>query len=125
MARILVVDDEAPVRDVLGQQLGRAGHDVALASDGQEALRSLREAPADVVILDLIMPEKDGTEALREIRRDFPRTRVIAISGGGVAGPKGYLQIATLLGADRTLTKPFAVKEIHRLIEEVLAERRT
>jgi len=106
MARILVVDDEAPVRKVLRTMLERAGYDVEDAPNGSIALEVLRDDPADVVITDIVMPEKEGIEIIQEMRADYPDIKIIAISGGGQIGPESYLEMARLLGAHRTLSKP-------------------
>jgi CheY-like chemotaxis protein len=106
MARILVVDDEAPVRKVLRTMLERAGYDVEDAPNGSIALEVLRDYPADVVITDIVMPEKEGIEIIQEMRADYPDIKIIAISGGGQIGPESYLEMARLLGAHQTLSKP-------------------
>jgi CheY-like chemotaxis protein len=120
MARILVVDDEQQIRLMLRQMLERLGHQVVEAAGGNEAIRSYREDPADVVIMDLIMPDKEGIETISEIRRDYPDARIIAMSGGGRMGPGNYLELATRLGAQRTLPKPFSMADIQSVLAELL-----
>ena len=81
MARILIMDDEADVRDFLRRGLESAGHEVDEAIDGLEGVRQFRQNPADVVILDIFMPVKSGLEAIEELKRDYPELKIIAISG--------------------------------------------
>jgi CheY-like chemotaxis protein len=123
MVRILVVDDDDAVREVLGESLEAAGHEVRTAADGGRAIRIAAEWPPDVVVTDIVMPEKEGLETIIELRRTHPAVRIIAISGGGVVGPDDYLVPAEGLGADRCLAKPFRLGELSELIEELLAER--
>ena len=112
MANILVIDDEAPMRRFVAKALEREGHALSEASDGAEALRILAERSIDLVITDLLMPETDGIETIMELRRLYPATKIIAISGGGdYQSGAGFLRAAETLGADRTLTKPFEFKQ--------------
>jgi CheY-like chemotaxis protein len=120
MARILIVDDEQQIRLMLRQMLERMGHEVSEAGGGNQALRMYREDPADVVIMDLIMPDKEGIETITEIRRDYPDARIVAMSGGGRMGPGNYLDLASRLGAQRTLSKPFTMADIQDVIEDLL-----
>jgi DNA-binding response OmpR family regulator len=120
MIRILVIDDEDEVRQVLRQMLVREGFEVVDAPDGKAGLKLFREHPAEVVITDIIMPEKDGLETMEEIRKNCPETKIIAISGGGRLEPSFYLDLARRLGACRTLYKPFALEEIVAAVQEVM-----
>jgi DNA-binding response OmpR family regulator len=121
MKRILVVDDDWQMREMMHQALARAGYDVVEAANGKIGMNIQRENPVDLVITDLIMPEKEGIETIRELRKDFPGLKIIAISGGGRAGADGYLSVAKTIGADRTLSKPFDLKQILDTVEELLA----
>ncbi|MBX3745210.1 MAG: response regulator [Verrucomicrobiae bacterium] len=121
MKTILLVDDDNDFRETLGRVLARAGYEVRQATNGREAVASYREAPSDLVITDLIMPEREGIETILELRRLQPEVRVIAISGGGRVGPGDYLRMAQSLGAQRTLSKPFPSDQLLKAIEEVLA----
>ena len=106
--RLLIADDNADLRESLRLILERFGYEVCLAADGTRALELQRLAPADVLITDIFMPERDGLETITAFRREFPRTRIIAMSGGGVrVGGKIYLDTAGAAGADATLRKPF------------------
>ena len=123
MARVLVVDDEEPIRVLLAQVLRRAGYAVTCAVNGDDALRCLHAEPADLVVTDLIMPGKEGIETITDIRREYPGVGIIAMSGGGRAGPGNYLALAERLGADRSLAKPFDRNVLLEAIREVLAEK--
>lgn len=116
MPQILVVDDDRELRGWMQELLTRAGYEVSEAADGNEALKRLREARFDLVILDLVMPEKDGVETLIELRRDSPCPKVIVISG------RDYLAIAEHLGAQETLAKPFTASELISAVQAVLAD---
>jgi YesN/AraC family two-component response regulator len=121
MKRILVIDDDFHVRDMLERLLRKAHHDVETAADGAEALRRHRQSPVDLVITDIIMPEKEGLEMIAEFRKEYPSVKLIAISGGGRIGPANYLKLATLLGAERTFAKPVDTSQLLSAIEELLA----
>jgi CheY-like chemotaxis protein len=122
VATILIVDDEAPIRRMLRELLEGEGHTVMEASDGRAAMRCLREQPADLVITDILMPQEDGIEVIRETRRIAPGTKIIAISGGGRQGKADFLNIARCLGAKRTIEKPFALDKFLEAVKEVLRE---
>lgn len=124
MSRILLVDDDdEDFRNMLHKTLERAGYDVDPASNGKFVLEMYRQHPCDLILTDLVMPEKEGLETITEVRRFNPRVKIIAMSGGGRSGPRGYLDIAKKLGARRTLAKPFSQQEILDAIAEVLAEK--
>jgi DNA-binding response OmpR family regulator len=118
--RVLIIDDDEQLRALLHEILERAGFAVVEAANGAEGLRLFRSDPADVVITDLIMPDKEGVETILELRREFPEARVIAISGGGRNGNANYLPIAARLGARRTVAKPFSRQEILDAVRETL-----
>ena len=108
MARILIVEDDNQLREMLKQILEREDYEVTESNDGEEAVRHLKESSFDLVITDIIMPHKDGTGLIMEIRKDFPEMQIIAISGGARhIDPQNPLNIAKKLGANQTLTKPF------------------
>jgi len=124
MARVLVVDDESQMREVLCQALKRRGHSVDQAADGHQALQRLAEYQPDLVITDLVMPEMEGIETIQALRRKCPAIPIIAISGGGRLEPENYLSMAELIGADRTFAKPFRLEEILTAVRE-LTEKTT
>lgn len=120
MSRILVIEDDAIVRELLQDILAHAGYEVVGARDGKEGIRLYRNEPADLVITDLIMPEKEGIETIMELRRDFPHLKSIAISGGGHISPSTYLEIAKQFGVQRTFAKPFLPDEILEAVRELV-----
>ncbi len=122
MKRILVIDDDVQVRQMLKQILERAGYEVVDATDGAEGIKLYRDEPTDLIITDIIMPEKEGIETIMELKRDFPDVKIIAISGGGRVDPGHYLEIARRLGVDRTFTKPFDRAELLEAIQQLLAD---
>ncbi len=114
MARILVVDDDAGIRDLLRAVLEHEGHEVSEAENGAEGLRQYQEAPTDLVMIDMQMPGMDGLELLKELRRTFPRVKVIAISGGWRT-----LEVARTF-TPHTLEKPFALDAVRAAVSRVL-----
>ena len=121
MASILVIDDDALIRQSLETALTRPGHLVRSAGDGVEGLKLFRAQAADLVITDLVMPEQDGLATIMDLRRIAPDLRIIAISGGMIQNPQLYLQLAEKLGADRVLSKPFSLAELLAVVAAVLA----
>ncbi len=121
MARILVVDDESDIRTLVSRILKQAGHDVFEAAEGNEAVSLFRKHLPDLLITDIIMPEKEGLETISELRRDFPNIRIVAISGGGKSlDREACLQFAKSLGANRALAKPFSKQELLDAVQDVL-----
>jgi DNA-binding response OmpR family regulator len=121
MIRILVVDDDFQMREMLGVILERKGYDVKTASDGKAAMQLQSKKPFDIVITDIIMPEKEGLETISDLRSGYPQLKIIAISGGGRHRPEGFLELARQLGADRVLAKPFGSWEILGAVRELAA----
>jgi YesN/AraC family two-component response regulator len=121
MKRILIIDDDFLVRDMLERLMRKSRYDVETAEDGGRALRLHRRHPVDLVITDIIMPEKEGLETIAEFRKSAPAVKIIAISGGGRIGPSSYLRMAKLLGADRTFAKPADTAQLLSTVEELLA----
>jgi CheY-like chemotaxis protein len=124
VATILLVEDDEGVRTVLHRALVAAGHEVEDAWNGDVALAAYRRQPRDLVITDLVMPEKNGLETIMELRRLNPEVKIIAISGGGRSLGLGqlYLESAQLFGAGRILAKPFTSAALLTVVSEVLAE---
>ncbi|MDB6169482.1 MAG: hypothetical protein JWM88_2346 [Verrucomicrobia bacterium] len=115
--KILVIDDEADICDLLKLLLERSGHKVVWTTDARAALHLLEEQAFDVVITDMLMPDRDGLEVMADVRRHFPQVRIIAASGGGRVSSDSYLHIAKRSGADAVLSKPFTHKELLASIE--------
>jgi len=122
MATILLVDDDEQLRTMLSVVLRRAGYAVRVAIDGIEASNFYRSHPTDLIITDLIMPEKEGLEMIRELRKDYPQARIIAMSGGGRTGTMNCLEVARAFGAQQVLEKPFPHQEMLEAIRRVLGE---
>ena len=122
MPRIVIIDDEEAIRRLLRIALERAGYEVETASEGNAGLRSCRESKTDLVITDLVMPEKEGIETIQELRRVYPDIKIIAISGGGQISPVSYLSIAERIGANRTFEKPIDTKALVAAVGELLGE---
>ena len=112
MAKILLVDDDDAIRRMLQITLTRVGHEVEEVSDGSKAWDKFTAWPADIVIMDLIMPEKEGLETIRQFRRNGAKTKILAISGGGRMDARDLLGIAKQFGADKALAKPFTQEEL-------------
>ena len=122
MARILVIDDNAQLRQMLKLTLTQAGHEFIEADSGELGLQLYREAPADLVIIDIILPKKGGLETIQELKYDFPKARVVGISGGFQKKTDNNQSLAELLGVQRTLSKPFTAEDLLKMVTEVLAE---
>ena len=118
--KILIVDDEPNGLYMLEVMLKESGYEVASAANGVEALEKLNAEDFDLIITDLIMPEKEGLEAIMELRRDFPDVKIIAMSGGGQLDPVEYLSIAKSFGVQYTFTKPIERKELLNAVRELL-----
>jgi CheY-like chemotaxis protein len=120
MSRILVIDDEESLRQVLRTILERAGHTVLDAPDGREGMALWRREPTDIVVTDIFMPEKDGIHVLMEMQNVATKPKIIAMSGGGQKGLLDWRAAALALGADRVLVKPFDQRTFLSTIQEVL-----
>jgi DNA-binding NtrC family response regulator len=120
MARILVIDDQDSIRRVVRRALEQDGHEVFDASDGELGMEILESHSFDVVITDIFMPGQDGIVTLRQVRKRFPAVKVIVISGGDSTGIMDLRQDAELLGAVKSLQKPFNAREIMDLVRSVL-----
>jgi CheY-like chemotaxis protein len=117
---ILVVDDEPLLREFVQQILARAGHSVTCAEDGRQASEILTRRAFDLVVTDLLMPERDGIELIDELRRQYPTVRILAMSGGGRIGRDQYLRIARGFGAHGLLEKPFNHKQLLAAVDHAL-----
>jgi len=122
MARILVVEDDLPVRAVIRRMLKAEGHDIFEASNGEEAIEIYKNEIVDLLVLDILMPVKEGLETIKELKRDYPDVKIIAISGGGKVSPPYYLDLAMKFGAQKTFAKPFAWKKLIGTVNELLME---
>lgn len=120
MARILIIDDDAQLRATLREVLELEGYEVVEAHNGREGLERYQEAPPEVMIMDILMPEQDGLETIMTLRRVDPQVKIIAISGGGQTGRTDFLHLATMLGVQRTLRKPFRPQELIEAVRDLL-----
>jgi len=122
MANILVVDDDRQVCDLLKQVLEDRGDTVTCASNGVEGIKEYRSHPADLIILDILMPEKEGLETILDLRREFPQVKIIAMSGGSERAKLDLLDLARRLGAQHTIDKPFQLNTLTDLVTQTLQE---
>jgi DNA-binding response OmpR family regulator len=123
MAKILIIDDEPQIRGVLRKALERAGHEVREAGDGLKGITSFRQEPADLVITDILMPDKEGLESIQELKALRPGLRIIAVSGGIPSAPMDVLAVARTFGASRTFWKPFDLATLLAAVEDELRGR--
>jgi len=131
MTRVIIIDDEEDIRIVLKEVFIRAGFEAEVASNASDGLDLLREHGADLVVTDVIMPGRNGVDTVYDIRMEFPKTKVIVISGGGNVTPSdyepasikttAYLASAEAVGADLTLTKPFDREDLIKAARELTA----
>lgn len=120
--RALVIDDDELVRETIVAILKSVELDVTAACDGEEGVQLFEAGATDLVITDILMPNKEGIETITELRAQDKKVKILAISGGGqVAGPK-YLKLAEKMGADRTLPKPFTPQQVLTIVNELLPE---
>lgn len=120
MIRILLVDDDDLSRGAVHKMLERSGYSVISTGQGTAALEHFRRESPDLVITDLIMPDKDGLEIIQELRRSDPAVRILAISGGGRVDAEEYLSVARKFGAAEVLSKPFTGQELKDAVEAAL-----
>ena len=121
MATVLIADDDQRVRELLKRMLETAGYETITASNGNEALKLYQAKKPDLLIIDIVMPEKEGIETIIELRNINPDVSIIAISGGGTVGPETYLGIAEKLGAKETIEKPIVKDELISKVSKVLS----
>ena len=120
MRKILIIDDEPFILSMLKKMMERAGYEVELAENGSTGLKLFQLNRPDLVITDIIMPEKEGLGTIREMKAIKPDLKIIAISGGGRVSADDYLNTARMFGADRIFQKPFKQSEIVGAVNELL-----
>jgi DNA-binding response OmpR family regulator len=125
MAKIYVFDDEPSILLMIKKMLEKAGYEVDIALNGKEGMELFKRNVPDLLITDIIMPEKEGLETILELRKSYPELKIIAISGGGRISPGGYLPGAKLLGANIVFEKPLDQKEFLQAVALLLDETRT
>lgn len=122
MASILIVDDEDSVRNLVREMLSRDEYTLYEARNGEEAVSCFRQNPVDLIITDLVMPEKSGIDLIMQLKNDNARVKIVAISGGGgITGRFDYLPIAKLLGAKSIIRKPFTMADLRKAVSDALA----
>lgn len=120
MAKVLVIDDDPGFRKMVELTLSRAGYLVVLAEDGDLGIERYKAERPDLVVCDIVMPNKEGIETVRELRVIAPTVPIVAMSGGGVGIGRRYLDAAQKLGANSILSKPFRPAELLELVESLL-----
>lgn len=126
MPRILLIEDDDAIRELITLMLTHEGHTVVTAANGREGLEKFQVGAFDLLITDLVMPEKEGIEVLREIQGKDRNLKTIAMSGGGkFGGADTYLRLASLLGAKTILAKPFTRDEFISTVNDVLGGTKT
>ena len=120
MAKILVIDDDPMVLGTIRAMLESAKHHVYVALNGSDGIEIYRQKEVDLVITDIIMPEKEGFATIEDIKREFPDSRIVAISGSSHEGVGSYLEIAKELGADGILHKPFLSEDLLGQVDQFL-----
>src|SRR5580658_5170969 len=120
MAKILVIEDDVLVRNMIDKVLRLGGFDVVMAEDGARGMTSFRSERPDLVLTDIIMPEREGIATIVEMRRECPDAKIIAMSGGGRIGSADFLGMAKKLGANDIIPKPFLPQELLRRIKTCL-----
>lgn len=120
MPDILVIDDDAAVRHFVRDVLAPRGHTVRSAGDGEAGLRAFRERPADLVVCDIFMPEAEGLETIRALRRLAPTVPIIAAGGGG-HGAISFLPHAVVFGANAVLDKPIRPGDLLACVAQLTA----
>jgi DNA-binding NtrC family response regulator len=120
MTKILIIDDNEPVRSTMSRILTLAGYETVLAADGNEGLARMRAEAPDLIITDIIMPEKEGIETIRQVLAERPEAKIMAVSGGGRHGNMDFLNAARKLGAMEVLEKPFEPDELVNCVARCL-----
>jgi CheY-like chemotaxis protein len=121
MAKILVIEDESQLSELLKKMLTRDGHQILVANDGVEGIKSFHQFNPDLIITDIIMPEKDGIEVIVQVLKEIPNLSIIAISGGRRAVTAEFnLDSAEMLDVKGVLQKPFTHEQLQEMIESAL-----
>lgn len=117
---VLVIEDDADIRNMISLILADEGYSVVEACNGLEGTKQLNcRGPFDLIVTDMLMPEKEGIETIREVKKQSPATKIVAISGGGICIPENYLNLALMMGADASLCKPFGRQELLDIIRNL------
>lgn len=125
MSKVLVVDDDDSILRLISDIMKKEGYEVIQAEDGEQACDRFMQTPCDLVITDLIMPNKEGIELIQELKGIKPDVKIIAYSGGGQLEPDDYLNFAKGIGADQVFRKPISIIELRRSASQLLASQTT
>ncbi len=120
MPLILLVDDDDSFRRMLRKTLLKLGYEVVEARNGKEAIEEFEKARVDLVLTDIVMPEKEGLETINTLKRKQADLKIIAMSGGGRGSATDYLKMAKIMGADHILPKPFSNQEMAAILGALL-----
>ena len=120
MAKILIIDDDPSILTMLKRMLEKAGYEVDTAGNGSEGLKKIENFPPDLLVTDIVMPEKEGLELICYLKGKNPELKIVAISGGGRFNYEGYLTGAKLLGADLIFQKPLVHKEFVQAVSDLI-----
>lgn len=121
MKRVLIIDDEELARFTIREILEGAGYSVDEAENGNIGIERQKASPFDLIITDIIMPEKEGVETIIDLKNDFPDLKIIAISGGGRTRNLDFLKLSQQFGAEKVLAKPFTEGQLLEAVGQVLA----
>jgi len=122
MALVMIVDDDQQILKLLSEIIQKEGHQVVATEDGEQAFQQFQKQHIDLVITDLLMPNKEGLELIQELRGIRPELKIIAYSGGGKMQPDNYLDFAKGMGADRVFSKPIPIKQLTTAVADLLSE---
>ncbi len=122
MTRVLVVEDDSNLRAIVRRILQRAGYEVIEACNGLEAADRLQETSVELVITDILMPDREGIETIVNLKRNHPGIKIIAMSGGGKGGADHYLEMAREFGANHTMHKPFDKADLLAAVEDLIGQ---
>ncbi len=116
-SKVLIIDDEESIRSVLIRAISSLGYDVKAAADGHTGISLCNEWNPDIILTDIFMPEQDGLEIIRSLRKTLPGVPIIAMSGGGNMGHLDVLRTARAMGAVNNLSKPFEISDLKDALE--------
>jgi len=128
VSRILVIDDDKVFAKLISTFLQQKGHEVTSASDGDEGMAHVQRTDFDVVVCDIVMPNREGIETIRDLRASRDDTAIVAISGGLSpavhSSSVDVLDLAEMMGADVSLSKPFPLADLAAAVNRALTLRR-
>lgn len=120
MTKVLIIEDDEVIRNMIRELLLKAGYRVSVAENGVEGVKLFKQGTFELIITDIIMPEKEGIETIMEIKRHSPDVKIIAVSGGGRLQANDYLDMAEKLGANRVFSKPFQINDFIKAVKELV-----